>query len=191
MTTQFSLEERKYLLSVAREAIDSAVRGRKHVKTDAVPGKFKFDSGVFVTIWQRKELRGCIGYIEADAPLVDTLREVAGKAAMQDPRFAPVTVSELDSLDIEISVLTPPVRIRTIDDIEIGRDGLIVQSGGRRGLLLPQVPVEYGWDRLTFVTQTCRKAGLPADSWKSDTTRLMTFTAVVFRESECGIPENL
>jgi AmmeMemoRadiSam system protein A len=132
-------------------------------------------------------LRGCIGYIEAVKPLMETIEEMALSAAFRDYRFSPVEQKEIDDLSIEISVLSPIHRTEDVSEIEVGRHGIIISGEGRRGLLLPQVAVEYGWDRDTFLSQTCVKAGLPADAWRSDNITIEIFSAEIFSEEELGL----
>lgn len=177
-------KEKRTLLTIARKAVESAVRGERHRPEATSAKEFTATAGVFVTLWKGSDLRGCIGYIEAQESLVPTIVDVASKAALRDPRFPPVSEDELAQLEVEISILTPRERITSIDQIMIGTHGLIIVAGNRRGLLLPQVPEEYGWDRKTFVAQTCRKAGLPADAWKSQDVQLFVFSAIVFRERD-------
>ncbi len=136
--------------------------------------------GAFVTLSQRGNLRGCIGYPEAVYPLYETIMRSGMSAALHDPRFSPVTPGELADLHIEISVLSP-LRQATPEEVEVGTHGLVIERGHYRGLLLPQVPVEWGWNREEFLEDTCRKAGLPADAWREGAT-LYTFTAEVFSE---------
>ena len=140
------------------------------------------ERGAFVTLMKQGNLRGCIGTFESDEPLYKTIGHMAQQAAFSDPRFPPLVSDEFDKLDIEISVLTPMVRIYNPDSVTVGRDGLYIRQGLRAGVLLPQVPVEYGWDRRKFLEQTCLKAGLPQDAWKSDRTELYTFQAEIFGE---------
>lgn len=140
--------------------------------------------GAFVTLKMRGELRGCIGYIQAMEPLWQTLEECTVSAASRDPRFPPVHPSELPDIRMEISVLSPIRPLVDPSTIEVGRHGLIVSRGPRRGLLLPQVATEYGWDRETFLRHTCLKAGLPSDAWSQEGTVLECFTAEVFGEEE-------
>ena len=122
--------------------------------------------GAFVSLHRRGQLRGCIGYIEAVKPLLQTVMEMAPAAAFQDPRFRPVQADELADLEIEISVLTPMRLIKSPDEIEVGKHGLYIVKGQNRGLLLPQVASQYHWDRQTFLEQTCHKAGLPSNAWE-------------------------
>ncbi len=153
-------------------------------------------AAVFVTLWVREgrdgtaeggeawtagELRGCVGQIEATAPLFIAVQEAAVKAATADPRFYPVSPGELDNLSIEISVLSPLRRVRSLEAIVIGRDGLLIVGDRRRGLLLPEVAVDYGWGREAFVRALCHKAGLPADAWPGKA-RLYAFTTESFSE---------
>ena len=128
------------------------------------------------------ELRGCIGYIESDQELYKTIRECTLNAAFEDPRFPPVTQEELSELKLEISVLSPLVRIYSVEEIEVGRHGIYMVQGFQHGLLLPQVAVEYGWDRMEFLEQTCRKSGLPKYAWDSPASEFYVFEAEVFSE---------
>jgi AmmeMemoRadiSam system protein B/AmmeMemoRadiSam system protein A len=138
-------------------------------------------SGGFVTLKKDEELRGCIGHMWADTPLYRVVQEMAVSAATSDPRFPPMTAEELDKVSIEISVLSPLRRITDTEQVEVGTHGLVVAQAGRQGVLLPQVPVEQGWDREEFLAQICLKAGLPSDCWREGAA-LYTFTAVVFGE---------
>ena len=156
-------DHQQRLLALARQALEARVRG-------ASPGPAAADgvgmlAGAFVTIHWRGQLRGCLGRLENDRPLDQVVMHLATSVADSDPRFAPVTAEELADIDIEISVITPERQIASIDEIEIGRHGLIVERGDRRGLLLPQVAEEHRFDATTFVEHTCRKAGLPPDAW--------------------------
>ena len=175
-------EEKDFLLGAARNAIQASVTGHRELKFPDCPEVLRRPSGAFVSIHEHGELRGCIGYIQALKPLIDTVAEAAEKAALEDPRFMPVREDELDELKIEISVLSPLQKIRDTDGVEVGTHGLLVESGRCRGLLLPQVATDFGWDRETFLSQTCRKAGLPADAWKDRSTTISVFTAEVFGE---------
>ena len=177
-------EEKRVLLSIARTAIEEAVGD---LKVDKVPYDspiFHEKRGAFVTLHNKGALRGCIGFIFAVKPLVETVREMAVAAALRDPRFTPVDISELPALDIEISVLTPLREIQDINEIKVGEHGLYVQKGHNTGLLLPQVASEYNWDRETFLQQTCRKAGLPQDAWHDESTTIKIFSAQVFGEKQ-------
>src|SRR5262249_54900243 len=138
--------------------------------------------GVFTTLYLHRKLRGCVGYPLAVVPLHRAVIETARQAAFEDPRFLPLTQEEIPGLTISLSVLSPLIAI-SADQVEAGRHGLLVSHGSRRGLLLPQVPVEHGWDRVTFLEQTCKKAGLPLDTWQHGA-KLEAFTAEVFSEGE-------
>ena len=177
-------EQRSQLLRIARESIQAMLDGRKpQFDMATLDDDLKRPSGAFVTLNERTgELRGCIGSIEARAPLAQAVSSSAINAAFRDPRFYPVTREELPNLHIEISVMSPIVPVSSVDEIEVGRDGLIISRGSRAGLLLPQVATEYGWDRETFLSQTCVKAGLPPDSWQSPGCRIEKFSAEVFGE---------
>lgn len=176
--------ERRSLLRAAREAIAAHLSGRKAWLPPATGG-LGAACGAFVTLRRLadEELRGCVGQMEASEPLLETVAEMAVAAATRDGRFAPVSASELDSLRIEISVLSPLAPIDPAD-VEVGRHGLLLRCGDRRGVLLPQVPVEYGWDREAFLAHTCEKAGLPPDTWRRPGVELLGFTATVFAEGD-------
>jgi uncharacterized protein len=171
------------ILKFARQVVVEAVTlGRlpEHVPTDGI---FSERRGVFVTLRNNGHLRGCIGVVEADTQLGDSVARCAAGAALQDPRFAPMRVADLNHLQIEISLLSQPEPV-AINAIEIGRHGLIVSSGGRRGLLLPQVAVEHHLDREQFLSETCRKAGLLRDAWRDARTQILGFTCDVFSDAE-------
>jgi AmmeMemoRadiSam system protein A len=180
---EYTPDERSSLLRLAYDAILAALENRApHPFTPST--HLSELRGAFTTVYSNRQLRGCVGYPTAVLPLYRTVIETAQSAAFDDPRFVPVTLSEARHLQISISVLSPIKPIRT-DDVMVGRDGLIVSQGGHRGLLLPQVPVEHGWDSITFLEQTCRKAGLPSDAWKSGAT-IEAFTAEVFGDPGAG-----
>ncbi len=173
-------EDREELLRIARRAATTWIREGRMPDESPASERLNAPGAAFVTLTEEGQLRGCIGYTEARVPLYRTVQECAVASATEDPRFLPVTSGELGSLRIEISVLTPLVPIRS-DDVEVGVHGLMVKRGARRGLLLPQVPAEYGWDRETFLAQVCVKAGLPRDAWRKGA-ELFSFTAEVFAE---------
>jgi len=174
---EFSPEERRTLLTLAHDAIAGALAGQT-VDTTPPSDHLAEHRGAFTTLTIAGELRGCVGYVFPSYSLYRTIAETAVAAALHDTRFAPVTPEELPKLEYEISVLSP---LQAIDaeDVEVGKHGLVVTFGGRRGLLLPQVPVEHGWDRETFLAQTCLKAGLPGDAWERGA-ELQAFTAEIF-----------
>jgi AmmeMemoRadiSam system protein A len=174
--------DRVLLLSVARRSLEARVR-RELLAPPSPGGALDVRCGAFVSIHRRAGgLRGCLGRLEPDAPLAHTVHDLAALVSDSDPRFEPVQASELDQLHIEISVLTPEQPVASIDEVEVGRHGLIVEHGRRRGVLLPQVPTELGWDRLTFVEHTCLKAGLTRDAWQRGA-RVLVFEAEVFSEA--------
>ena len=185
--TPFSLtdQEKAELLAVARNSVESMVR-EEHSYVPELPlsEALNREYGAFVTITENGSLRGCIGYTSPIEPLYITVRDTAALAATRDPRFAPVTAAELPQLAYEISVLSPLRHVANPEEIEIGRDGLLMKNGRHEGLLLPQVPAEQHWDRQRFLEGTCAKAGLGHNCWKDENTDIFRFTAVVFGEHE-------
>ena len=179
-----SEEQRQRLLRLARTSIESVLDRRvPDVCADDYDEALRSPAGAFVTLRTKQgDLRGCIGSIRATEPLFRAIVSSAVSAAFRDPRFLPVRRDEMPQLELEISVMGPIEKVRDFEDIEVGRDGLIVSRGRFAGLLLPQVATEYGWDRQTFLDQTCIKAGLPPGSWRSEDTRVEKFSAEVFGE---------
>jgi len=175
-----SEEDHRSLLNFARQCVYAAVQ-RSDAPDATMAGPFSFICGVFVTLHVKEKLRGCIGVIETAEPLAASIAHCAAGAALHDPRFSPIRIEELESLQIEISLLSPPLPIR-LEEIEIGRHGLIVAKDRNRGLLLPQVAVEHALDRETFLSETCRKASLPRDAWKTDDVQILGFTCEVFSD---------
>ncbi len=173
-------EVRESLLRRARAAIAATIGQQRDTSPSTVQPP-AIHAGAFVTLRKNGDLRGCIGYPDADRPLVDVVEHCAVSAAVSDPRFEPLTPHELEEIEVEISVLGPIEPVADIADVEIGRHGLIVAHGRRRGLLLPQVALEWNWDREEFAAHTCRKAGLPSDAWRKGAT-LYRFEAEVFGE---------
>jgi AmmeMemoRadiSam system protein A len=173
-------DDQKTLLRIARQALEARVR---RIVAPVVEGEgvLAQECGAFVTIHRRGALRGCLGRITTDMALADVVRHLAAVVADSDPRIEPVRREELDELDIEISVLTPQREVRSLDEIQIGRHGVIVEQAHRRGLLLPQVATERQWDVQQFVEHTCLKAGLPPDAWRHGA-RMFVFEADVFSE---------
>jgi AmmeMemoRadiSam system protein A len=178
-----SAADQEVLFRVARDAIKARLQGKQPALPPAPSGILGQPSGVFVTLHRHGRLRGCIGYLEAMKPLLAAVQEMAVAAAFSDPRFPPLKEEEVAGLDVEISVLSPMCQIKSIDEIQVGRDGLYLERGPHRGLLLPQVATEYGWDRRTFLKQTCVKAGLPPDAWEDPATRIFIFSAKILHES--------
>ena len=179
-----TLEEKGELLTLARGTIESAVGGGNAPRSTLESEALDTACGAFVTLNERGRLRGCIGHVRGDVPLRQTVAEMAVQAALHDPRFPSVTKEEVESLEIEISVLSPLTEVKDVSEIVVGRDGLIIQEGARSGLLLPQVATEYGWDRETFLEHTCRKAGLPEGCWRREGVVILRFSAEVFNERE-------
>jgi AmmeMemoRadiSam system protein A len=159
-------EQRAALLARARRAICDRVRGAPPASDPPEDPALKAPAAAFVTITCQGELRGCIGYVEPVKPLADAVAHCAASAATADPRFPPVTAEELPRLRVEVSVLSPLHPVADPQEIRIGTHGLFISQAGRHGLLLPQVATEFGWDRETFLRQTCLKAGLPGDAWR-------------------------
>lgn len=193
MPFQLGLKEGKLLVKLARNAVEEYLKtGTCLSVPKGFPEELLQPCGVFVTITKkknkRKELRGCIGQPYPTLPLAQATIESAISSAAQDPRFHPVSLAELDDVFFEVSVLTPPEEIEVVKcndyptTIKVGQDGLIVERGMHKGLLLPQVPVEWQWDEQDFLCQCCLKAGLPPDSWLMNGTRVYKFQAIVFEE---------
>lgn len=174
--------DKQRLLQLARASIRAHLKGESIPSLEGASPLLCESRGVFVSLHRQGRLRGCIGYLEAAKPLGLSVVEMAAAAAFHDPRFRPLGEEELADLEVEISVLTPMQRLDRVENIEVGKHGLYLEKGSCRGLLLPQVAVEYRWDRTTFLEQTCCKAGLPAQAWKDPETRIFTFTADIFSD---------
>ena len=176
------------LVKMARKAVTELLQNNLRVNDAVFDSKFDFSSGVFVTLNKQDSLRGCIGYPLPVKKLSEGLIDAAISAATQDTRFNPVTADELDKIVFEITVLSPPVEIKVeepleyLKEIKVGRDGLIVENAYTSGLLLPQVPTEYGWNTEKFLEYTCQKAGLKKDAWKDLDTKISRFQGVIFKE---------
>ena len=173
--------QRRELLEVARIAIRSRLTGSPPPGIEVRPHPDDPERGVFVTLRIAGELRGCIGTLSAEEGVLKTVADFAIQAAFHDPRFPPLAHEELSRIQIEISLLTPP-RLTSVDRVEAGRDGLILELGNRRGLLLPQVATEWNYGREEFLSALCLKAGLPLGSWSDPGARLYAFQAEVFSE---------
>jgi len=172
---------RKRLLEIAREAVLSKV-SRGTVPDFVVDEpELRVPAGAFVSLHTDGKLRGCIGSLYPERPMFEAVAEMASAAATADPRFHPLTPRELRDTEIEISVLTPFERIAP-EDVEVGRHGLYIVQGARRGVLLPQVATQYGWDRETFLAQACVKAGLEPVAWRDPQTLILAFEAEVFSD---------
>lgn len=180
-------EDGTVLVQSARKIVTEFLKNGRYQLDEPTKKRFSFDSGIFVTLNAFGELRGCIGF-PLPQKLSDALQDASIAAATQDPRFSPVSSEELDNITFEVTILTPPVQIRTDDPlhlpsmIKVGKNGLIVKQGARSGLLLPQVPVEYGWSEKEFLDNTCHKAGLPQDCWKDKKTQVFSFEGIIFKE---------
>ena len=194
MSFELSVDEGKFLIELARNAVKEYLKTRKQIPPpENTPQKLLKECGVFVTINkltnEEKQLRGCIGYPYPTAPLVEAVIDSAINAATQDPRFPPLSAKELGEVVFEVSVLTPPEPVKVekpreyCSKIKVGRDGLIIERGYYKGLLLPQVPVEWKWNEETFLCQCCIKAGLTPDSWLLKDTKIYKFQAIIFEEA--------
>lgn len=185
---EFSDDDGKELVKIARRAVTKFLKTNSKIDDAEFNSKFDFSSGVFVTLNKQNSLRGCIGYPIPVKKLSDGLIDAAISAATQDTRFSPVSFDELDKITFEVTVLTPPVEIKVkeyadyLKEIKVGRDGLIVENSYSSGLLLPQVPMEYGWNVEEFLEYTCQKAGLGKDAWKDKDTKISRFEGVIFKE---------
>ncbi len=185
----YSDKEGEFAVRTARRAVESSLESGK-IPVIEFPKRFEEKSGVFTTIstYPGKELRGCIGYPEPVFPLKEALVNSALAAAFEDPRFPRLQKNELDKVIFEVSLLTPPEEIKVnkrkelLKEVVIGKHGLIAERGLYRGLLLPQVPVEWNWKVKEFLEQTCWKAGLPANCWKDENVKIYRFTAEIFEE---------
>ena len=176
---EFSQEERAELIRLAHESILAALENRK-IPLDPPTAHLAEPRGAFTSLYLHGELRGCVGYVLPVSSVYRAVAETARAAAFDDTRFDPVTIQESPGLRVELSILSPPQAISP-DAVEVGRHGLLISMHGFRGLLLPQVPIEHHWDRVMFLEQTCRKAGLPKDAWQKGAT-VEAFVAEVFGE---------
>ena len=187
-----SLSEKdgEILVKTARSTVTEYLKTKKRLTLlEDFKSKFSYNSGVFVTLNKAEDLRGCIGFPTPERKLCESLVDAAIASATEDPRFPPVRYEELSDISFEITVLTPPEEITVKNTLEyptkirVGRDGLIVKWEFGSGLLLPQVPVEYGWNEEEFLNHTCEKAGAPQDCWKRKSTRIFRFEGIVFKET--------
>lgn len=177
--SEFSQQERILLLQLAHDSIVSALEDRE-ISLDPPTPHLAEPRGAFTSLYLQGALRGCVGYVLPVSSVYRAVIDTARAAAFEDTRFYPVTIEEAHQLEVELSILSPPNPI-SADQVEVGRHGLLISLGGNRGLLLPQVPTERNWDRITFLEQTCRKAGLAPDAWKHGAL-IEAFTAEVFGE---------
>ena len=186
---QITESDGEILVKTARKVVTEYLTTHKKLKLDdKIQTAYSYESGVFVTINDPSGLRGCIGYPLPDKKLFNALTDAAISAATEDPRFPPVKLSEIDKITFEVSVLTPPIEIQIEDPldypkkIKVGKDGLIIKAGFNSGLLLPQVPIEYGWTEEQFLSHTCEKAGLSRDFWKNKEAQVLKFEGIIFKE---------
>ena len=191
--TQLSDSDGVFLVKTARMAVTEFLSNGKRIKLESEDEKkFSFNAGVFVTLNDANGLRGCIGFPMPDKKLSHGIIDAAIAAATEDPRFSPVKINELNDIMFEVTVLTPPVEITVTDPMEylekikVGRDGLIIRNSFSSGLLLPQVPVEYGWNVEEFLQHTCEKAGLEKDTWKNEKVKIEKFEGIVYKEKTNG-----
>ncbi len=187
----FSLQDGKEFVGIARKSIEYFMHTGKYLVEEPENRDYSAPAPAFVTLkmFPGKELRGCIGYLEAVKPLWQTIIECAVSAAFNDPRFPPLSAAELGKVLVEVSVLTPPKEVNAkpgefVKGIEIGKDGLVAELGGAKGVLLPQVPVEWGWGAREFLEQVCGKAGLPRDAWREKGFKLYKFRSIIFSEKK-------
>jgi AmmeMemoRadiSam system protein A len=176
--------QRQALLRLARDTAGRVARGESAGAPGPAPEGLDQPGATFVTLRVAGELRGCIGTFEPREALWDTVHEMAAAAATRDPRFSPLAERELLALRVDLSVLAPPHRISDATELEIGRHGVEIRRGRRRGLLLPQVATDHGLDRETFLAEACRKAGLPSDAWRAPHTEIWIFEAEVFGDHD-------
>ncbi len=172
------------MLGIARSSICQALSRAPSAPPKPASAHLSEPRGVFVTLRLEGELRGCIGFVDPRSPLLEAISEVAVKAATEDPRFAPVTMAEVDGLEVEISVLSPLTLVHSAEEVTVGMHGVMVDAGYTRGLLLPHVATEYGWDREEFLNHACLKAGLPASRWRSPGVAISTFTTETFSDED-------
>ena len=191
--TQLSDSDGGFLVKTARMAVTEFLSNGKRMKLESErEKKFSFNAGVFVTLNNADGLRGCIGFPIPDKKLSHGIIDAAIAAATEDPRFSPVKTNELNDIVFEVTVLTPPVEITVTDPMEylekikVGRDGLIIRNSFSSGLLLPQVPVEYGWNVEEFLQHTCEKAGLEKNTWKNEKVKIEKFEGIIYKEKTNG-----
>ncbi len=187
--SQLSDKDGEILVKTARQVVTEYLKNRTKIKLEQTfESNFSYNSGVFVTLNNPMGLRGCVGFALPDKKLYNALVDAAISAAIEDPRFPPVSAEELEEITFEVTVLTPPEVVHVSDTvkypsrIKVGRDGLIVKHGFNSGLLLPQVPVDYSWTEEEFLGYTCEKAGLPRNCWKDKETQVQKFEGIVFKE---------
>jgi len=180
-----SIDEKRAMLKIARSSIESIFDNSKNIDIDLAKFPiFNSRKGAFVTLTKNQNLRGCIGYIISNLPLFETIKDAAKQAAIGDSRFPKLTKSEINQIAIEVSILSEPFPMKSYNDIIVGTHGLILSERGRRGLLLPQVPIEHNMNKEEYLSALCQKAGFYSDFWKEKTLNIEMFTANVFSEDE-------
>ena len=182
MEKELNSHEQKVLLTIARQAIEHGVRTGEEYIEPREEKALNQRNGCFVTIKQNGKLRGCIGNFQSELPLFREVAKMALASATKDPRFYPMKETDLADYDLEISVLSPLHKIEDTEEIEVGKHGIYIEKSFYRGVLLPQVATEHGWDRTTFLKQTCIKAGLPTDAWEAEDAEIYVFSAQIFNE---------
>ncbi|MFA5517090.1 MAG: AmmeMemoRadiSam system protein A [Desulfuromonadales bacterium] len=182
MDRELNAHEQTVLLTIARQAVETCVRSGEIYIEPREEMALNLRNGCFVTIKQNGHLRGCIGNFQSELPLFREVAEMAVASATKDPRFYPMKDEDLANFTLEISVLSPLQKVEDLEEIEVGRHGIYLEKGYHRGVLLPQVAIEHGWDRDIFLQQTCLKAGLPPDSWKAEDTAIYCFSAQIIKE---------
>lgn len=183
MDTPLTKEEQNVLLGIARDSINKYLRDGIRIEASRDEEALNRQCGCFVTLQQEGQLRGCIGTFSSEKPLCQEVAAMAIAAATEDPRFYPMRQEDLDSFSIEISVLSPLQKTENPDEIIVGLHGIYLEKDYQRGVLLPQVAVEHGWDRETFLQHTCAKAGLPEDSWRAEDCEIYLFSAQIMKEA--------
>jgi AmmeMemoRadiSam system protein A len=182
MSELLTEKEQKELLKIARDTVVSYVTSGKVPVVETVSERLNLETGCFVTIKQKGELRGCIGNFVSDKPLYKLVQEMAVSAATRDPRFYPMKAHDLDDFELDISVLSPLEKASSVEEIQVGTHGIYIVKGSYRGVLLPQVATDYGWTRDEFLRHTCIKAGLPENAWQGECD-IFIFSALVFGET--------
>lgn len=180
-------EQKEFLLRVARESILSWLENREFGLKQPADAIYEKKMGGFVTLHVNGKLRGCIGYIKGYCSVFETIKDMARSAAFRDPRFLPLGRKELKEINIEISLLSELESVKDIDEIKVGRDGLVIEKEAYSGILLPQVPIEWKWDRDTFLQQVSLKAGLSKNAWNDPQTELFRFQAEIFSEPKKSV----
>jgi AmmeMemoRadiSam system protein A len=181
---ELNAHEKQVLLRIARQAVVHGVQTGEEYIEPREEKSLNLRNGCFVTIRQNGQLRGCIGNFQSELPLFREVARMALAAATHDPRFYPMKDADLEFFTVEISVLSPLRKVDSVEEIAVGKHGIYIEKGFYRGVLLPQVATEHGWDRPTFLRQTCVKAGLPTNAWEAEDAEIYVFSAQIFAEGE-------